>query len=821
MAENSSPPADRQEGNAETLLESAILRPSLDGDSEETVQQDKASNEAEIADLAASISSGSSAQEFELIAQRAESLAPFPPNSRAYKLLVQALEKRASSFCDDVDSFLAARLDVVFARLIVATGFAKSKSSVHLIRKLCATKQDEAASRLIDALLRVAPLAQGYFNLTLFVHDEATRRRLQDDHFARLRELALTNEAARQQLALSLQRAGRAEDSTDPSTEISTGDESKDTDTADYDATVAAESTAPESPSDPQPFSPQIAESGHQIPEERPTQEQESQEQASEPVNAELETLAGSSSAYAVKTASHGDAISTDDFVESRPRDSGEIIVETSADVSPVVDEEHSPLEQTSVKYDVPNPSIALAIDDTGVVASEAELAGHPRSGAVSPDFYKAKAEEATSSEHYSELSHAQLRDAEEAFFEDRFDAAEEIARSALADAQQTPGTERMRLHNLIARCRIARGDGMGAIDAIKARANDCRNERQADDLAVQSLLAGGELEHAFLAYWADGITAELRACGLRSAGLQTLRQARSSGQKIKGTCGIVCTNGLGGEFRMMQMLPDIARLFDKLVVICDARAVETFQRNFPEAMFQGRDTRDPTDELSADYARFVDRKGMKKLRECDYVADLNQFAAIVRPSVTDFASPQKYVEASPWLRVKWELQLGMSRQLFPLLGLCWRQQGDQMEARLRQSSLSDWLSALEHINVRIVPLQADIREDEMALLKRHPRVVQLPEDFQTRTDIEDTLALLSALPLVVSVPGTIQEIAGAAGLRTLCPAHPFDARWRRRPGSIHDLWSASTIIISGAPDDGLAGSIARTAKVLADAVGR
>jgi hypothetical protein len=813
MAENSSPPADRQEGNAEALLESAILRSSLDGDNEESVQQDKASNETDIADLAASIGSASSSQEFEAMAQRAESLAPFPPNSRAYKLLVQTLEKRASNFCDDVDSFLAARLDVVFARLIVATGFAKSKSSVHLIRKLCATNQDEAASRLIDALLRVAPLAQGYFNLTLFVHDEAARTKLQDDHFARLRELALTNEAARQQLALSLQRAGRTEDSTDPATEVPTADESEGADTAVSEETAAAEKAAEESPSNSQPLPPDIEEPEQASPQEQPAQEQEAQEQTSEAV-------ADSASAYAVETASQGEAESKDVSDESRPWDSDESLGVPDAVVLPV-DEVETPLPLQSIEQTAPHPPLPSARDKAGVVASEAELAGHPHFVVATPHVDKTETEEATSSEQYSELSHAQLCDAEEAFFEDRFDVAEQLAKSALADAQQMPSTERMRLHNVIARCRIARGDGPGAIDAIKARANDCRSERQADDLAVQSLLAGSELEHAFLAYWADGITAELRACGLRSAGLQTLRQARSSGQKIRGTCGIVCTDGLGGEFRMMQMLPDIARLFDKLVVICDARAVEAFQRNFPEAMFQGRDTRDPTDELSADYARFVDRKGMKKLRECDYVADLNQFAAIVRPSITDFASPPKLVEASPWLRVKWELQLGMSRQLFPLLGLCWRQQGGQMVARLRQSNLSDWLSALQHINVRIVALQADIREDEMALLKSHPHVVQLPEDFQTRTDIEDTLALLSALPLIVSVPGSIQEIAGAAGLRTLCPAHPFDARWRRRPGSIHDLWSASTIIISGAPEDGLAGSIARTAKVLADAVGR
>jgi hypothetical protein len=111
-------------------------------------------------------------------------------------------------------------------------------------------------------------------------------------------------------------------------------------------------------------------------------------------------------------------------------------------------------------------------------------------------------------------------------------------------------------------------------------------------------------------------------------------------------------------------------------------------------------------------------------------------------------------------------------------------------------------------LGIKVVALQYGLTDDEQALIARDPVFTRIPSGIDLKNDLEEVFALLVSLPLIVSLPGTTQHMAGAVGAKVICPAHPFEAAWRVMPGRAHELWAPSVKIVTGEPAEGLAGSV-------------
>jgi tetratricopeptide (TPR) repeat protein len=396
---------------------------------------------------------------------------------------------------------------------------------------------------------------------------------------------------------------------------------------------------------------------------------------------------------------------------------------------------------------------------------------------------------------------------AELLFWQDRFEQAEQTANRALAESATLSGKERASLYLLKARCRIALADGDGARAALKQRNTEYP---QASINVAESVFANicdGRFEEAYAYYWDGAPVKALATLGTPLIEREALEGASRLRIPLAGHCIIISIMGLGDEVRFAQMMPQIARLFDRVTLLCDRRIASILARSFPSVCVHGVDTGQPVPGIAPALATRIDAESFALLATADYVADLKQFAAVLRKSQRDIPSVGHHLQPLEGLVSKWQNWLEQLPEK-SALGLFWRSSLPSHSARHKQVGLQDLLDALSGVNVKIVPLQYDLTREERDLIASNSRFAALPSDFDPKNNIEEMFGLLKALPLVVSLPGTTQHMGGAAGTPVLCPAHPYEASWRRAKGRKHEIWAPSVEVISGAPEDGLDGSI-------------
>jgi len=123
----------------------------------------------------------------------------------------------------------------------------------------------------------------------------------------------------------------------------------------------------------------------------------------------------------------------------------------------------------------------------------------------------------------------------------------------------------------------------------------------------------------------------------------------------------------------------------------------------------------------------------------------------------------------------RWREKLPRRR---PLVGLAWsgaRVHDNDLNRSLRFESL---LPLLDLPDISFVSLQHMVREEDVAVLKRHPNVLDVGAEFG---DFADTAAALAALDAVISADTAVAHLAGAMG-KPLLLLLPFaaDFRWLR-----------------------------------------
>ena len=235
---------------------------------------------------------------------------------------------------------------------------------------------------------------------------------------------------------------------------------------------------------------------------------------------------------------------------------------------------------------------------------------------------------------------------------------------------------------------------------------------------------------------------------------------------------------GLGDQLYFLSCIPDIENLCPNLIIEVDARLVEPIQRSFPKALVRGElyQPDGPKYPLNDDF---------------DYHVPMGSLMMYVRPDL------QSYERSGPYLTVDQDKKAKFEKRISPyhntlLVGLCWRSGLIDRLRSLHYFSIQDFKSFFEMKGVTFVNLQYSDYADELKLVKDTYGVEILQwDDFDLKNDLDDVMALMSQLDLIISAPTAVQSIAAAIGQPVIMLAKQ---RIGRHFGAANDPWFQNSL---------------------------
>ncbi len=257
--------------------------------------------------------------------------------------------------------------------------------------------------------------------------------------------------------------------------------------------------------------------------------------------------------------------------------------------------------------------------------------------------------------------------------------------------------------------------------------------------------------------------------------------QPQWQGQPIPdGALLVYMEQGMGDEFTFSWVLPLIRRQVDALFVECDARLLATFRRSFPTIEFRPRDFANPHPDLL-----------QPAIRQQSAIGDTLRFFAFETRQAIKRGAPltahgllrmPARIAVDPARAAHWRRYLSALPGSGPRVGLCWRSAIHNRFRDIQYLTLEEIADAVAPGAV-VVNLQYSWTPEEIAELTRLGAArgfsVANPPEIDLREDLDDVLALMSALDLVVSPLISNAWMGGALGIPTwVLRTNEFPALW-------------------------------------------
>ncbi len=245
-------------------------------------------------------------------------------------------------------------------------------------------------------------------------------------------------------------------------------------------------------------------------------------------------------------------------------------------------------------------------------------------------------------------------------------------------------------------------------------------------------------------------------------------------GSPLKGRSILVYgEQGLGDEVMFASCLPDVIAQAALCVVECDARVEALYRRSFPQARVEARGR-----ERARDW-----RAAHPALELQSAVGSLPRY---LRQRDADFPVHAGYLVADARATARWRERL-QALGSSPKVGISWRGGTLRTRSGLRSLALEQLAPLLDSSGVTFVVLQRGLSADERAALARRSNVF-IPEAM---ADVDELVALMSALDLTISVPSTNVHLAGALG-RPIWVLLTHSPEWRYRWQGERMFWYPS-----------------------------
>jgi tetratricopeptide (TPR) repeat protein len=265
-----------------------------------------------------------------------------------------------------------------------------------------------------------------------------------------------------------------------------------------------------------------------------------------------------------------------------------------------------------------------------------------------------------------------------------------------------------------------------------------------------------GQLEKGWLNY-EFGFGLVLGPKGGRS--LEKFPEPKWRGQDLSGKTLIVLREqGLGDEILFSTMYSELEELNTNIIVQCDARLIDIFQRTYTKLNFVPEGV-----QLEISDENKVFRLAAGSLM------------GFFRKKIIDFNRPIKSLipDSNLVLDLKNRLSAYKNKKL---VGICWRS-GKLLATRNDfYSVLTDWGELLKKPRLQFVSLQYGDCEAEVldAEKKFGIKILRWP-DIDLKNDLEHVFALIKNLDAVVSVTSAPAPMAGAVGTKTYILSSRYD----------------------------------------------
>jgi len=248
----------------------------------------------------------------------------------------------------------------------------------------------------------------------------------------------------------------------------------------------------------------------------------------------------------------------------------------------------------------------------------------------------------------------------------------------------------------------------------------------------------------------------------------------RWSGDSLSGRRLVVRREqGIGDELMFAACYPKLMRRTQgqdggAVTIECDARLVAPLGRSLPGMALHPIDT---VAGRAAAAAGLPPPAGAVRAPGDGLWVAAGSLPALL--GLPDIRTPDAPHEAPPLLTplpehaARWRDRLASLPGRGPLVGLCWRTSLSTGRRDRLQASIDALAPLLALRDVRFVSLQIGASADELAALAAHAgRPVADFPDLDLANDLEQAMALVAGLDLVVSVGAWIVPLAGAVGTR-------------------------------------------------------
>jgi Flp pilus assembly protein TadD len=217
---------------------------------------------------------------------------------------------------------------------------------------------------------------------------------------------------------------------------------------------------------------------------------------------------------------------------------------------------------------------------------------------------------------------------------------------------------------------------------------------------------------------------------------------------------------GIGDELRFAVLLPELKKIGGQIIVECDSRLVDLYQRSLPT--FQVRASASET-ELS------------RSSTQCDYdfQIPMGSLAGHYLQSTDIFERLGGFLQPSPFQAAKFAQRLSRYEGI-KKVGICWRSHQQSATRNKKYTRLEDWDDILSTPNTLFVNLQYGECEQELIEVEqRHGIKILRWADTDLKDDLEAVLGIMQNLDLVLSPSTAVVPLAGAIGRPTIFIGHP------------------------------------------------
>lgn len=251
---------------------------------------------------------------------------------------------------------------------------------------------------------------------------------------------------------------------------------------------------------------------------------------------------------------------------------------------------------------------------------------------------------------------------------------------------------------------------------------------------------------------------------------LHDLKECRFDKTQANIPLVVLPEQGIGDEVMFASIIPDLTNKHNnRVIVACDERLVDIYQRSFKN----------------------VDITSLKNLNVSPEMQKIHigNLAQYFRNTESEFKPEQTYIspkeETAQYYHNKYSNITGLK------VGIAWKS-GNTDQGKRRSLQLDKWKEILAVPNCSFLNLQYGEVKNEIDDLKSSTGINIIDDnEIDQLKDLENFIALISTLDLVITIDNTTVHIAGALGVPTWLML-PFACDWRWMRGRNDSIWYKS-----------------------------